>query len=68
MWEVEYFVKGCVLMKGSARIPTPAEQSKAGKSGGKKKLDANAIEALWDEVQAHRAATFRWAPMKRGKA
>jgi hypothetical protein len=25
-------------MKGSARIPTPAEQSKAGKSGGKKKL------------------------------
>jgi hypothetical protein len=55
-------------MKGSARIPTPAEQSKAGKSGGKKKLDANAIEALWDEVQAHRAATFRWAPMKRGKS
>jgi hypothetical protein len=55
-------------MKGSARIPTPAEQSKAGNSGGKKKLDANAIEALWDEVQAHRAANFRWAPMKQEKA
>jgi hypothetical protein len=56
------------FMKGSARIPTPAEQSKAGKSGGKKKLDANAIEALWDEVQAHRAANFRWTPMKQEKA
>jgi hypothetical protein len=55
-------------MKGSARIPTPAEQSKAGNSGGKKKLDANAIEALWDLVQAHRAANFRWAPMKQRKA
>jgi hypothetical protein len=49
-------------MKGSARIPTPAEQSKAGKSGGKKKLDANAIEALWDLVQSERARTFRWMP------
>lgn len=46
--------------RSNARIPTPTEQSKAGKSGGKKKLDANAIEALWDEVQAHRAANFRW--------
>jgi hypothetical protein len=51
-------------MKGSARIPTPAEQSKAGTRGGKKKLDANAIEALWDQVQSHRAATFRWTAPK----
>ena len=50
--------------RSNARIPTPAEQSKAGKSGGKKKLDANQIEALWDEVIALRMATFRWTPPK----
>lgn len=48
----------------NARIPTPAEQSKAGKSGGKKKLDANQIEAIWDEVQLHTRMTFRWTPAK----
>lgn len=41
---------------------TTAEQSASGKRGGKAKLDANQIEALWDAVQAHRAATFRWTP------
>jgi hypothetical protein len=54
-------------MKGSAHIPTPAEQSKAGKSGGKKKLATNEIDAIWDEVQAHRAATFRWTPVKQSQ-
>lgn len=39
-----------------------AEQSVSGKRGGKAKLDAGQLEALWDEVQAHRAATFRWTP------
>jgi hypothetical protein len=39
---------------------TPEAQSVSGTRGGKAKLDANQIEALWDEVQAHRAATFKW--------
>lgn len=43
----------------------PAQQSIGGRRGMKAKLDANQIEALWDEVQAQRAATFRWvAPAK----
>jgi hypothetical protein len=47
---------------------TPEAQSVSGTRGGLKKLDANAIEALWDQVQSHRAATFRWTPMKQEKA
>lgn len=39
--------------KFNAREATAQEQSTAGKSGGKKKMDSNLIEALWDEVQAH---------------
>ena len=39
-----------------------AEQEVSGKRGGKAKLDANQIEALWDTVQAHTRATFRWTP------
>lgn len=44
---------------------TPENQSVSGKRGGKAKLDANQIEAMWDEVQAHRAATLRWTPPAR---
>lgn len=32
----------------------PVQQSIGGKRGMKAKLDANQIEALWDEVQANR--------------
>lgn len=39
---------------------TTAEQSASGKRGGQKKLDANQIEALWDETQARVRATFYW--------
>jgi hypothetical protein len=39
---------------------TPNDQRVSGKRGGKAKLDANQLDALWDEVQAQRAATFRW--------
>lgn len=52
------------LTPGNARIPTPAEQSKAGESGGRKKLDANQLEAIWDEVQLHTRMTFRWKAPK----
>ena len=41
---------------------TPENQSASGKLGSKAKLDANQIEALWDEVQAHTRMTFRWMP------
>lgn len=39
-------------------------QSVSGKRGGLKKLDANQIEAIWDEVQLHTRMTFRWTPAK----
>jgi len=39
---------------------TPEAQSVSGKRGGLKKLDANQIEALWDETQAMTRATFYW--------
>ncbi|WP_233854065.1 hypothetical protein [Paraburkholderia sp. HD33-4] len=40
--------------------PTERESSEAGKNGGARKLAANELDALWDEVIAHRMATFRW--------
>jgi hypothetical protein len=43
---------------------TPEAQSVSGTRGGKKKLDANQIEAIWDEVQLHTRMTFRWTPAK----
>lgn len=39
---------------------TPEAQSVSGTRGGLKKLDANQIEAIWDEVQLHTRMTFRW--------
>ena len=42
-----------------------ADVVKKAKNGGARKLQANEIEALWDEVQAERARTFKWvAPVK----
>jgi hypothetical protein len=43
---------------------TPEAQSVSGTRGGLKKLDANQIEAIWDEVQLHTRMTFRWTPAK----
>jgi hypothetical protein len=41
---------------------TPEAQSVSGTRGALKKLDANQIEAIWEEVQAHTRMTFRWTP------
>lgn len=38
----------------------PVQQSIGGKRGMKVKLDVNALNALWDEVQAYTRMTFRW--------
>lgn len=43
---------------GRLNCETPEAQSASGK--GQKKLDANQIEALWDEVQMQVRATFYW--------
>jgi hypothetical protein len=45
---------------GRLNCETPEAQSASGKRGGLKKLDANQIEAIWDEVQAMTRATFYW--------
>lgn len=38
----------------------PERQKIGGKRGMKKKMGANLLDALWDEVIAIRMATFRW--------
>lgn len=38
----------------------PARQSIGGRNGIKAKLDANQIDAIWNEVQAHTRETLRW--------
>jgi hypothetical protein len=47
--------------------PTTAEQSAAGKNGGARKLDANAIEALWAEVVALNRAAGPWGVVRAGR-
>lgn len=41
-----------------------ADVVKKAKNGGARKLQANEIEALWDQVIAIRMATFKWTPVQ----
>jgi hypothetical protein len=45
----------------------PERQKIGGKRGMRAKMDRNLLDALWDEVIAHRAATFRWTSPKEMK-
>lgn len=43
-------------------------EPKKKRKGGARRMLSNEVEALWDEVQAKRAATFRWvAPAKQDR-
>jgi hypothetical protein len=45
--------------------PTEIESSAAGKRGGARKLDANQLDAVWDEVQALNRAAGPWGVLVR---
>lgn len=41
-----------------------ADVVKKAKSGGARKLQKFEVDAIWDEVQAERARTFKWVQQK----